>query len=70
MNRALTFVVLLITVVVLSVSLLLLLRDNKSLVQTKNNLILQNDSLQLLQIQSRKETAVMKVYIDSILLKR
>ena len=68
MPRLLTFAVLIITVVVLSVSLLFSLQHNKSLVQTKNYLILQNDSLQIQQMQSRKEMAVLKIYLDSMLL--
>jgi len=65
-----TLVILLIAVVVLSVSLLFSLRNNESLVQEKNTLILQKDSLQVQQIQYRKDFAVMKVYVDSLKLKR
>lgn len=69
MPRLLIFGVLIIAVVFLSVSLLLSLKHNKNLVQDKNTLILQNDSLQILQIQSRKEIAGIKGYLDSILIK-
>jgi len=52
-----TLVILLIAVVVLSVSLLFSLRNNESLVQEKNTLILQKDSLKVQQIQYRKDFA-------------
>lgn len=52
---------------ILSVSLLFSLRNNKDLVHAKNSLILKNDSLRIMQIQSRKEIAGMKMYMDSIL---
>ncbi len=69
MPRLLIFGVLIIAVVFLSVSLLFSIQHNKNLVQAKNTLILQNDSLQILQIQSRKEIAGIKGYLDSILIR-
>lgn len=59
------FVVLVIAI--LAVSLMFSLRNNKDLVETKNELILKNDSLRIMQILSRKEIAGMKMYMDSIL---
>jgi hypothetical protein len=69
MARFITFAVLVVTVLFLSVSLFFTLRFNKDLVNARNNLILQKDSLQMLQIQTKKEMTGIQNYLDSVVTK-
>jgi len=58
-----------VTVLCLSVSLFFTLRFNKNLVKAKNVLILQKDSLQMLQLETKKEMTGIQNCLDSILMK-
>ena len=69
MTRFITFAVLVVTVLFLSVSLFFTMKFNKNLVKARNMLILQKDSLQMLQIQTKKEMTEMQNYLDTILSK-
>ena len=67
MTKDMTFTVLVTAVFVLAVSLFLALRKNNKLVHTKELLILKNDSLHMLQIQTKKELLHIQSSLDSLL---
>lgn len=69
MTRVITFAILVVTVLFLSVSLFYTLRFNKNLVKARDILILQNDSLQMLQLQTKKEMTGIQNNLDSVLSK-
>ena len=69
MTRVITFAILVVTVLFLSVSLFFTLRFNKNLVKERDVLILQNDSLQMLQLQTKKEMTGIQNNLDSVLSK-
>ena len=58
-----------VTVFCLSVSLFFTLRFNNNLVKARNVLILQKDSLQMLQLETKKEMTGIQNCLDSILMK-
>jgi len=66
MTRDMTFTVLLATVFVLAISLFFSLKKNNRLVRTKELLILKNDSLHMLQIQTKKELLQIQNSLDSL----
>ncbi|GAB2810659.1 hypothetical protein [Ferruginibacter profundus] len=69
MRRFLIYAGFLVTVLFLGISLLFTVQFNKSLIKTKELLILKNDSLHMLQLQTKKELAGMKNYLDSTVTK-
>jgi hypothetical protein len=66
MTRGMIFTVLATTVFVLAISLFFTLKKNSSLVRTKELLILKNDSLHMLQIQTRKRLRDIQNSLDSL----
>jgi sensor domain CHASE-containing protein len=69
MTRFLIYSGLLLAVLSLGISLLMTVQFNKNLVRTKEVLILKNDSLHMLQLQTKKELNGMRNYMDSTLAK-
>jgi sensor domain CHASE-containing protein len=69
MTRFLIYSGLLLAVLSLGISLLMTVQFNKNLVRTKEVLILKNDSLHMLQLQTKKELNGMRNYLDSTLAK-
>ncbi|MGG9962640.1 hypothetical protein [Ferruginibacter sp. SUN106] len=69
MRRFLIYSGLLVTVLFLGISLLFTVQFNKNLIRTKELLILKNDSLHMLQLQTKKQLTGIQNYLDSTLTK-
>jgi sensor domain CHASE-containing protein len=69
MTRFLIYSGLLLAVLLLGISLLMTVQFNKNLIRTKEVLILKNDSLHMLQLQTKKELNGIRNYLDSTLWK-
>ncbi|MGC4103475.1 hypothetical protein [Ferruginibacter sp.] len=67
MTRFMIFTVLSATVLFLSVSLFFTKQFNRNLIHAKELLILKNDSLHMLQIETKKELMNTQSYLDSVL---